>query len=167
MTTALPHFALPPHTLRAHARLPQTVEALPQPDAEPTPRLTAVPPLPDAAAGGADDVPDPSPGFLRALAVQGYEVLAGTRTTAQLGPLISAGLARRLTVMRALRGDRRTVYRDHRRATPRPETVRIDRPAPGVAEAAVVLRVGAQARAVAIRLEWAHRHWRATELVVL
>lgn len=162
MTTALPRI-----TSRTHATPPTNVELLTRPSAEPAPRLTAVPPLPAASPGGTDDAPDPSPGFLRALAVQGFEVLAGNRTTAQLGPLISAGLARRLTMMRALRGDRRIVYRDHRRVTPRPETVRIDRPAPGVAEAAVVLRVGAQARAVAIRLEWAHRHWRATELVVL
>ncbi|MFC7764701.1 Rv3235 family protein [Leucobacter soli] len=104
---------------------------------------------------------------MRALAVQGFEVIEGSRTLAQLGPLITVGLARSLSAQRAGAGDRRVVCRDARRARPRPTTVRIDRPVAHIAEAAIVLRVGDVARAVALRLEWAHQHWRATEFFLL
>lgn len=129
--------------------------------------LVAVPPLPPPQVDHEQNIPDPSPDFVRALAVQGYEVLEGTRSVTQLGPLVSVGLARQLTVMRAVRNDRRIVYRDERRTTPRAAGVRIYRAGPDVAEASVVLRVGSRACATALRLEWAHRHWRAVELTVL
>lgn len=127
------------------------------------PHLVAVPPLPDPD----DGIPDPAPGFVRALAVQGFEAVDGARAISQLGPLISVGLARHLALQRAARSDRRAMYRDGRHTVPRAIGLRIDRHSPEVAEAAVVLRVGALACAVAIRLEWAHQHWRASDLIVL
>jgi hypothetical protein len=135
--------------------------------AAPGPLLIPVPPLPDPLIDEGDDIPDPSPGFVRALAVQGFEVLEGIRTVAQLGPLVSLGVARRLTAMRAARNERRAVYRDERRRVPRAAGVRIDRHSLEAAEAAVVLHVDARVHAVAMRLEWAHRHWRAADLTVL
>lgn len=138
-----------------------------QTDAATGPLLVPVPPLPDPLIDAGDEIPAPSPGFVRALAVQGFEVVEGIRTVAQLGPLVSLGVARRLTTMRAVRNERRAVYRDERRRVPRAAGVRIDRHSPDAAEAAVVLHVDARAHAVAMRLEWAHRHWRATDLTVL
>lgn len=131
------------------------------------PVLVPVPPLPASTADSEDDIPDPSPGFVRAVAVQGFEVLTGTRSITQLGPLISVGLARHLVALRAVRNDRRIVYRDERRPVPCAGGVRIDVRLPGQAEAAAVVVVGSRAHAVAMRLEWVHRHWRAAELTVL
>ena len=81
--------------------------------------------------------------------------------------LVSVGLARHLTALRAVRNDRRIVYRDQRRKAPRAAAARIFRVSRVIAEASVVLHVGPRAHATALRLEWAHRHWRATELTVL
>lgn len=113
------------------------------------------------------EIPAPTSGFVCALAVQGYEVLAGTRNVRQLGPLISVPLARNLLAMQAVWRDRRTVCRDNRVRIPHAVSARIDRPIPTQAEAAVVLSTSGRIRAVALRLEWVHRHWRACELVVL
>lgn len=129
-----------------------------------TPILVAVPPLPGPSEGG---IPDPSPAFVGALAVRGYEVVAGSRTIAHLGPHVSVGCARRLATVRALRVERRLVYRDARVRTPIPATVRIQRPDPVTAEAAVVLRLGGRALAVALSLEWTRHHWQARDLTVL
>jgi len=131
------------------------------------PVLVAVPPLPEPAGHEGAPPPDPDPEFVKALAVRGYEVIDGSRTVAQLGPLVSVGLARQLAAQRALRSDRRIVYRDRRRRVPHATTARIDRSADAVAEAAVVLHLGPRVRAVALRLEWVHQHWRACELFVL
>lgn len=129
--------------------------------------LVAVPPLPEPLVDRGDEIPDPTLDFVRALAVQGYEVLDGSRSVAQLGPLVSVGLTRHLTALRAVRNDRRIVYRDQRRKAPRAAAARIFRVSRVIAEASVVLHVGPRAHATALRLEWAHRHWRATELTVL
>ncbi|MCB1273661.1 MAG: hypothetical protein KDB25_04600 [Leucobacter sp.] len=133
----------------------------------PAPLLVAVPPLPEPAPDPGDVIPDPEPGFIRALAVQGFQVVEGTRSLMQLGPLITVAAARSLAVQRASFGDRRAVYRDMRQQRPRATALRVDRPLETVAEAAVVLRTLDRSRAVALRLEWSHRHWRATELIVL
>jgi len=99
--------------------------------------------------------------------VRGFEVLSGQRNAQQLGPLVSVALARRLLVMRAIWNDRRLVCKDTRSRVPRAAGVRIDQITPVIAEASVVLHVGDRVRAVALRLEWVHQHWRACELVVL
>lgn len=132
-----------------------------------SPLLVAVPPLAEPAGDAGTVPPDPEPDFVRALAIRAYEVIDGSRAVSQLGPLISVGLARHLAAQQALYSDRRIVYRDRRRRVPEATTARIDRSADAVAEAAVVLRFGRRARAVALRLEWAHRHWRACELFLL
>lgn len=138
------------------------------PGPAPAPRhLRAVPPPPPALSLVEREIPSPEPSLVRALAVQGYEVLAGIRNVNQLGPLITVPLARTLVTMRAVWRDRRIVCRDERVRNPRAVRVRIDQSGPAVAEAAVVLDTGAGVHAVAIRLEWAHRHWRASDLVVL
>lgn len=131
------------------------------------PFLIAVPPLPESMPFGDRRIPDPDPAFIRALAVQGYEVVEGTRSLSQLGSLITVGAARSLTMQRTSYGDRRIVYRDARQQRPLATTVRVDRPCDEIAEAAVVLRTRERSHAVALRLEWSHQHWRASELVVL
>lgn len=129
--------------------------------------LVAAPPLQRSRVAPARDIPDPDPAFVRALAVQAFEAIDGTRTIGQLGPVITVALARALAQQRALRSDQRIVLRDFRRSIPRAISCRVDRVSTIAAEAAVVLRLGGRARAVALRFEWAHRHWRASELVVL
>lgn len=129
--------------------------------------LLPVPPLPDLERNDPVEIPDPAEGFVRALAVQAYEVLVGRRNPSSLGPLVSVALSRRLLAMRAIWNDRQIVYRDHRNRPARAAGVRVAHVAPGAAEASVVLHVGGRAHAVAIRLEWVHRHWRACELIVL
>lgn len=146
---------------------------LPPPGEQSPPALVAVPPLPrqtGAKRGGIPEpVPEPDPAFVGTLAIHGYQTVTGARSLSLLGPLVTIGLTRSLAAQRALFSDRRTVYRDSRSAavTPHIGSVRIDRPQDETAEAAVMLHVGEQVRAVAIRLEWAHGHWRATDLTVL
>jgi len=141
----------------------------PPPAQRSAPRLVAVPPLRQQSPSAHLGIPEPDRVFVGTLAIHGYQTVTGIRSLSLLGPLVTIGLARNLAAQRALFADRRTVYRDARGvdATPRVGSVRIDRPREETAEAAVTLHVGTQVRAVAIRLEWAHRHWRATDLTVL
>lgn len=138
---------------------------------DPSPRtpLSAVPPVtvPDHDADGCDEVLDPRPDQVQAMAVLIFEVIEGLRGITQLGTAITLGAARQLTAMRAARQEQRTVLREPARHVSRAGHVRVDRPSAGVAEAASVVYVGERARAVAMRLEWLHLRWRATEIAVL
>jgi len=131
--------------------------------------LTAVPPatVADHHADSCDEVLDPRPDQVQALAVLIFEVIEGLRGIAQLGTAITLGAARQLTAMRAARQEQRAVLREPARHVSRAGHVRVDRPSAGVAEAASVVYVGERARAVAMRLEWLHLRWRATEIAVL
>ena len=166
----------------------------PSPDFEPQcfPKLVAVPPLPQEPPSPnlpsqnlpSENLPSPNlPGqhpstqgspipapdrtFVGALAIHGFQTVTGMRGPSQLGPLVTIGLERSLATQRAAFEERRVVYRDPRTRPPRVGSVRVDRPREDIAEVAIMLHVGEQVRAVAIRLEWAHRHWRATDLTVL
>ena len=141
----------------------------PSPDFEPQrfPALVAVPPLPQDPTPEHSSIPAPDRTFVGALAIHGFQTVTGMRGLSQLGPLVTIGLERSLAIQRAAFQERRVVYRDTRTKPPRVGSVRVDRPREDIAEVAVMLHVGEQVRAVAIRLEWAHRHWRATELTVL
>ncbi len=141
----------------------------PQPSAETRPpTLVAVPPL-----GSSDgehpwgDIPEPDPEQVEALAVLVFEVVEGLRGIAQLGAAITLSAARELTAVRAARQEQRAVLREPGRPVSGSGPVRVDRPATGVAEVASVVYVGERARAVAMRMEWLHRRWRATEIAVL
>ena len=154
---------------------PRAARGAPRPGAEPR-HLRAVParspapprgPAGAAAAAEGQEVPPPSAALVRRLAVAAFEVLDGSRAVAQLGGWITEEVARELAARRAARTERRTLYHDDRRRVPAPGRVHLCRPAPRVAEAVVVLRVGSRATAVALRLEFRRERWRATGLTVL
>lgn len=144
---------------------------------EARPRLVAVPPLqlpPEPAAppqamdfAAASTIPDPSLRFLGALAVQGFEVLDGTRTVMQLAGAVTLELAAHLGQVRAARHERRQLYRDTRRVVPQLGRIHLCRVADRASEASVVLHLEHRTHAVAIRLEWSRERWRASSLTVL
>ncbi len=151
-----------------------------EPVPETRPRLVAVPrldPPPEPAvdpgrppARGEDAVspiPDPSQRFLGALALQGFEVLDGTRTVAQLAGAVTLELAAHLSQVRAARHERRQLYRDTRRVVPRLGRIHLCRVTDRASEASVVLHLEQRTHAVAIRLEWSRERWRASSLTVL
>lgn len=146
------------HLTAAHA---------PTPVAEAPPRLVAVPPLQAAAMEPQDEASGPDPDSVRALALLVFEVIEGLRGIAQLGSLITLNAAHDLSSVRAARQEQRTVLREPAPPALRPGAVRVDRPTPGIAEVASVVHVGTRARAVAMRMEWLHQRWRATEIAVL
>jgi hypothetical protein len=96
-----------------------------------------------------------------------FEVVEGLRGIAQLGSSITLDAARQLASVRAARQEQRTVLRESAHPPMHPGAVRVDRPAAGIAEVASVVYVGRRARAVAMRMEWLHQRWRATEIAVL
>lgn len=142
---------------------------VPRHEADPPPtltrplgRLSSVPALHEPA------IPEPSPQFLRALAVQAHEAIEGRRPLLQLGPWVTRDLAHRLAALRALREERRRVFRDTRlRAAPHPGNVYLSRVRPDAAESTVLLHWSERTLAVAIRIEYLRNRWRATELAVL
>lgn len=129
--------------------------------------LVAVPPPPTERAGPANGIPDPSRRFVSMLAAHAFEVVEGTRSIGQLGAAVSVGAGRQLDAQRTALRERRQVYRDRRRCIPSPGSVRLFRVRPDLAEASVVLHTEHRVHAVALRLEWVHRRWRACELYVL
>lgn len=134
------------------------------PPAPPERRLVAVPP---PTVPTPEEVPGPDPRYVAALAVHAYECLDGSRPIAQLGSAISFELAQQLSEIRAARMERRSLVRDRRRIIPVPGRPVICRPVPHAVEATVALHAPHRSYAVAIRLEWVHGRWRASELVVL
>lgn len=115
----------------------------------------------------AEDIPPPDSHMIQKLAIYGYEVLDGSRTVAQLGCWITRDVAEELTARRAARTERRTLYKDNRRFVPLPGSVHLSQVSSRVAEATVILQTEVRATAVAIRLEFLHKRWRATVLTVL
>ncbi|MBC8092086.1 MAG: 3-hydroxyacyl-CoA dehydrogenase [Pseudonocardia sp.] len=123
--------------------------------------------MPITAATATADLPSPASIAAR-LAESIFEVLAGRRSLQQLMPHTSDTVYAQLTI---------GVYRAGRRprhlpgplvatAHGRPVVV-LDEPADGVVEAAVVIRRGDRARAVALRLEGLDGRWRCTALELL
>ena len=115
----------------------------------------------------ATPIPDPQARFVRLLAAHAFEAVEGTRSIAQLGGVLSVGAARQLALQRNALRERNAVYRDPRQCTASPGRMRLCRVLPGVAEASVVVHTERRAHAVALRLEWVHSRWRASEVHVM
>ena len=113
--------------------------------------------------------PAVNPTLLLGLAILAVEVLDGVRNVSQLQGMVTDEVMSQFRERAALRADLRVMTRDQRRRVPQPVGLRSSRPAPGVVEAAVVLKNEARAFAVALRLDYSTRHgmWRASCLTVL
>ncbi|QIM18009.1 hypothetical protein G7066_03740 [Leucobacter coleopterorum] len=105
--------------------------------------------------------------MIQKLAIYGYEALDGSRSIAQLGAWITRGVVEQLTSRRAAWTERRSLYRDNRRLVPVPGKVHLSQLSNRVAEATVVVQTEVRSTAIAIRLEFLHQRWRATDLTVL
>jgi len=114
-----------------------------------------------------EDIPDPSARFVRALATHAFEVVEGLRSIAQLGTSISVGAARQLALQRTALREQRHFDRDTRHCAASPGRMHLCRPLTHVAEASVVLHTERRSYAVALRLEWVHGRWRASEVHVM
>lgn len=114
-----------------------------------------------------DDRPPPDVRTIQKLALYAFEVLEGARSAAQLGPWLLPDAAAQLDERRARRVERRTLCKDRRRVLATPGPAHIDRPAPNVVEATVVLHADPRSTPVALRFEYLGRRWRITDLTVL
>lgn len=101
------------------------------------------------------------------LAVVAYEVIDGSRHVSQLGSWFTVSAASRLREYRALTVERRSLYRDYRRAVPTVHRVHVTSPAPGVVEASVTLNTPGRTKVAALRLEAPRGKWRAASVDVL
>lgn len=128
--------------------------------AEPEPLRLAGPPDGDPGSDGADPQ-----AWAARVAQAAIEVLAGDRPLAQLVRWTSAEVHEQLRrgAARAARAGS-AARQSAPRATVR--SVRVCRPAPGVAEASVVVTRGPRVRAMALRLEDDAGRWRCTALQV-
>lgn len=157
------------HTTRGSLAL-KPVLALAPHDSHPKRHLHAVPRLKgfqDHQRLPSDDIPPPDSRMIQKLAIYGYEALDGSRSIAQLGAWITRGVVEQLTSRRAAWTERRSLYRDNRRLVPVPGKVHLSQLSNRVAEATVVVQTEVRSTAIAIRLEFLHQRWRATDLTVL
>lgn len=115
----------------------------------------------------AEEIPDPQDRFVRRLAALSFEAVEGIRSIHEIGTMLSIGAARQLAVQRTAHRERGEALRDTRRCVPSPGRIRLCRIFPHIAEATVVLHTEHRSYAVALRLEWAHGHWRACEVYVM
>ena len=107
-----------------------------------------------------EGLPEPS-GWARRLLVGLVETAGGRRPLHQLGAFLSPAVHRGIGAefeRAAAAGTRHWLHR----ATVR--SVRVTEPADGVVELCAVLDAGPRARAVAMRVERWHGHWRCTRL---
>ena len=112
-------------------------------------------------------IPAPGPRFVRLLAAHAFEAVEGVRSITQLGGALSVGAARQLAMQRNALRERSAVYRDTRQCIASPGRMRLCRVLPHIAEASVVVHTDRRAHAVALRLEWVHSRWRASEIHVM
>lgn len=117
-----------------------------------------------AAEAPAERIPEPHPALVRAIALQAHESIEGVRSIASLGGSITQAVAQHLHERRQLRDDQRRRNRDPRVVHAHPHSVHLSRPAPRITEATVVCFARGHAFAVALRLEWLNRRWRATTI---
>lgn len=107
-----------------------------------------------------DGLPDPTV-WARRLMVGLIETAAGRRPVQQLAPMLS------MSVGRGLGADlERTAAASQRHWLHRASlmNVRGCEPAPGIAELCATVEIGRRVRAIALRLEEHHGHWRCTRL---
>lgn len=110
---------------------------------------------------------EPSQNLIQSLAVQAYEVVEGLRTVAQLGGAITLSAARQLSIVRSARLNQQAVVPSLAPQSAAPGPTRVTRLSAHIIEGVGVVFTGTRARAVAMRLEWVHQRWRATDLTVL
>ena len=104
----------------------------------------------------------------RALGLCVVEVLTGGREVDSIARWITEDVQRHLLQRAAVAARARSLGRRSRaRPILQVGSVRVCEPAPGVAEAAVVVHTRSHARAVALRLELRQGRWRATAVGVL
>ena len=115
----------------------------------------------------AEEIPDPQDRFVRRLAALSFEAVEGLRSIHEIGTMLSLGAARQLAIQRTAHREHRDALLDRRRCAPSPGRIQLCRLFPHVAEATVVLHTEYRSYAVALRLEWAHGHWRACEVYVM
>lgn len=139
------------------------------PAAPPPPPGLRLVPAPAEAADDADFGPQPTPSellpdpqpwaarFSQALA----EVLAGDRPVGQLVRWTTGEVYEELV---ARLSPSALARRESGAARPRLSAMRVDRPADGVAEVTAVLRSGARATAMALRLEGLDGRWQCSAL---
>lgn len=140
------------------------LEPRPKRHLHPLPSLKSSPEPEPTLAG---DIPPPDVRMIQKLAIYGYEVLDGSRTVAQLGAWVTRSVVEQLTSRRAAWTERRSLYRDYRRLVPIPGRVHMSQVSKRAAEATVVIQTEVRSTAVAIRLEFSHQRWRATDLTIL
>lgn len=133
----------------------------PQLAGSPPPRMRAVEPL------HPDPPPPPKDRWLQRLALSAYEAIDGIRHVSQLGASITSEVAEHLAARRAVRTERRSLYKDHRRSVPVPGAVHRSEPVAGVVEVAIVFTDLLHSFVVAMRVEYLQTRWRATRIVVL
>ncbi|PZF53346.1 3-hydroxyacyl-CoA dehydrogenase [Curtobacterium sp. MCSS17_008] len=104
----------------------------------------------------------------RALGLCVVEVLTGGREVDSIARWITEDVQRHL-LQRAALAARARALGERSRARPLLQvgSVQVCEPAPGVAEAAVIVHTRSHARAVALRLELRQGRWRATAVGVL
>ncbi|MBL3685854.1 hypothetical protein D3248_02640 [Leucobacter zeae] len=142
------------------------------PDPRPLARVTPLEPRRRADRVAFDstdpeDLPPPEAATIQKLALYAFEVQEGARSASQLGQWLLPGALAQLVERRSKRVEQRTLCRDTRRINAVPGPVHLDRPAPDVAEAAVVLHAAPRSTPVALRFEHLRGRWRVTELTVL
>ncbi|QCR43859.1 3-hydroxyacyl-CoA dehydrogenase [Curtobacterium sp. SGAir0471] len=118
----------------------------------------------DPTGASTPDVADTA----RALGLCVVEVLTGGREVDSIARWITDDVQRHLLQRAAVAARARSAGRRSRaRPLLQVGSVRVCEPAPGVAEAAVVVHTRSHARAVALRLELRQGRWRATAVGVL
>ncbi|MBT2503119.1 Rv3235 family protein [Curtobacterium sp. ISL-83] len=128
-----------------------------------TPSTEPVPTALEALTGP----PDPAE-TARALGLCVAEVLTGAREVDSISRWITDEVHRHLLQRAAFAARARSIgQRSRARPVLSVGSVVVSRPAPGVAEAAVVVHTRSHARAVALRLEERNGRWRATAVVML
>ena len=118
--------------------------------------------LTETATTRRSDLPDPT-AWTRRLLIGLTEVAAGRRPLNQVAALLNPSVARGLGgdfERAAARGARHWLHRANVR------NVHVTEPRDGVAELAATLQAGGRVRAIALRLEARHGHWRCTRMQI-
>lgn len=126
-------------------------------------RMRPAAPAWDEACG----LPDPTPLVVN-LAHCVVEVIHGVRHLDQIARWLDEDVYRHvLTRSQHYSRARQIRKAPMKRPTVQVRSTRVQQPREGIAEASVVLELGARVRAAAIRLEWRERRWRATAIHIL
>ena len=122
---------------------------------------------PRSSRADADAPALPEPQLIGRIAVSVFEVLAGVRTVAQLGRVITREVADELCRLRALRAEMRRTGSRVKRVVPTVQGIHMSSPRSGRVEAAVVINTTANAKAVALCADFLRGRWQVTHVTVL